>query len=54
MYGKNPIINPVQKYLLTRKLFFEKIYGNIDNKGTATRKVFIIKANPIQIPKRKI
>ena len=30
------------------------MYGRSDNNGTKTKKVFIIKAKPIQIPKRRI
>ena len=30
------------------------MYGKSDNKGTNTRKVFIIKDKPIQIPKSRI
>ena len=29
-------------------------YGESDNRGTNTRKVFIINAKPIQVPKSKI
>ena len=53
-YGKNPISSPSQKYLLNKRYFFLYKYGVRDNKGTNTRKVFIIKDKPIQIPKRRI
>ena len=35
------------------KFFLINKYGNKDIRGAATRKVFIIKAKPIQIPKSK-
>ena len=52
--GINPISSPNQKNLMNKKFFFKKIYGMSDNKGTKTKKVFIIKAKPIQIPKSRI
>ena len=42
------------KKIVTQKFFLEKIYGKSDNKGTNTRKVFIINDKPIQIPKSRI
>ena len=53
-YGMNPINNPSQKNLLNMRFFLIDKYGKSDNKGTNTRKVFIIKDNPIQIPKSRI
>ena len=50
----NPISSPNQKNLMNKKFFLKKIYGTSDNKGTKTKKVFIIKAKPIQIPKSRI
>ena len=52
--GINPISSPNQKNLMNKKFFFKKIYGMSDNNGTKIKKVFIIKAKPIQIPKSKI
>ena len=52
--GINPISIPNQKNLMNKKFFFKKIIGISDNKGTKTKKVFIIKAKPIQIPKTRI
>ena len=52
--GINPISSPNQKNLMNKKFFFKEIYGMSDNKGTITKKVLSIKANPIQIPKSKI
>ena len=53
-YGIKPISSPNQNNLLNKKFFFKYIYGKSDNKGTNTRKVFIIKDKPIQIPKSGI
>ena len=53
-YGINPISSPIQNNLLNKRFFFKYIYGKSDNKGTNTRKVFIIKDKPIQTPKRNI
>ena len=53
-YGINPTKSPSQKNLLNKRLFFVKKYGKSDINGTNTKKVFIIKAKPIQIPKRRI
>ena len=53
-YGIKPISSPNQNNLLNKKFFFKYIYGKSDNKGTNTRKVFIIKDKPIQIPKRRM
>ena len=53
-YGIKPISSPNQNNLLNKKFFFKYIYGKSDNKGTNTRKVFIIKDKPIQIPKSRI
>ena len=53
-YGINPISSPSQKNLLNKKFFFKYKYGESDNKGTNTRKVFIIKDKPIQIPNSRI
>jgi len=50
----NPISSPNQKNLMNKKFFLKKIYGKSDNNGTKTKKVFIIKAKPIQIPKSRI
>ena len=52
--GKNPISSPNQNNLMNKKFFFKKTYGMSDNNGTKTKKVFIIKAKPIQIPKSRI
>ena len=52
--GINPISNPNQKNLFNKNFFLKKIYGKSDNNGTKTKKVFIIKAKPIQIPKSRI
>ena len=52
--GINPMISPSQKNLLSKIFFFINKYGNSANKGTNTRKVFIIKDKPIQIPKSRI
>ena len=52
MNGVKPIINPSQKYFEVKINFFLIKYGSNDMIGIATRKVFIIKAKPIQIPKR--
>jgi len=52
--GINPISSPNQKNLINKKFFFKKIYGISDNNGTKTKKVLIIKAKPIQIPKSRI
>ena len=52
--GTNPISSPSQKNLLIKIFFFINKYGDSDNKGTITRKVFIIKDKPIQIPKSRI
>ena len=46
--------SPNQKNLMNKKFFFKQIYGMSDNNGTKTKKVFIIKAKPIQMPKSKI
>ena len=53
-YGINPIINPSQNNLLINNFLLDNKYGDSAARGTATRKVFIIKAKPIQIPKVKI
>ena len=53
-YGIKPISNPSQKNFDKNKFFLINKYGNSDNRGTATRKVFSIKAKPIQIPKSKM
>ena len=50
----NPITIPSQKNLLKKRFFFKKKYGDSENIGTNTRKVFIIKDKPIQIPKSRI
>ena len=39
---------------MNKKFFLKKIIGMSDNNGTKTKKVFIIKAKPIQIPKSRI
>ena len=52
--GINPISSHNQKNLMNKKFFLKIIYGKSDNKGTKTKKVFIIKAKPIHIPKRSI
>ena len=52
--GIKPISNPNQKNFVKNKFFFINKYGKRDKRGTATRKVFIIKAKPIQRPKRKM
>ena len=52
--GTNPISSPSQNNLLSNIFFFINKYGNSDTKGTNTRKVFIIKDKPIQIPKKRI
>ena len=52
--GVKPIINPSQKYFEVKINFFLIRYGSNDMIGIATRKVFIIKAKPIQSPKREI
>ena len=52
--GMNPISSPNQKNLMNKKFFFKNIYGISDNNGTKTKKVFIMKAKPIQIPKSRI
>ena len=52
--GTNPIISPSQKNLLNKRFFFIYKYGDSDNRGTNTRKVFIINDKPIQTPKRII
>ena len=52
MNGVKPIINPSQKYFEVKINFFLIRYGSNDMIGIATRKVFIIKAKPIHIPKR--
>ena len=52
--GTNPRISPSQKNLLNKIFFLIYKYGNSDTKGTKTRKVFIIKDKPIQLPKRSI
>ena len=52
MNGVKPIINPSQKYFEVKIYFFLIRYGSNDVIGIATRKVFIIKAKPIQSPKR--
>jgi len=36
---------------MNKKFFFKKKYGKNDSNGTKTKKVFIIKAKPIQNPK---
>ena len=46
--------SPSQKNLLKKIYFLLNKYGKRDNKGTITRKVFIIKDKPIQIPKSRI
>ena len=46
--------SPNQKNWMNKKFFLKKIYGMSDNNGTKTKKVFIIKAKPIQIPKSRI
>ena len=48
------MISPNQKNLLNKTFFLIHKYGRSDNKGTNTKKVFIIKDKPIQIPKRRI
>ena len=53
-YGINPIINPIQKNFVKTKILFLNKNGSNAKRGTATRKVFSIKAKPIQIPKSKI
>ena len=53
-YGINPIINPIQKNFVKTTDFLWNKYGNSATRGTPTRKVFIIKAKPIQNPKSKI
>ena len=50
----NQISSPNQKNLMNKKFFLKKIYGISDTNGTKTKKVFIIKAKPIQIPKSRI
>ena len=45
---------PNQKNWVNKNFFLKKIYGISDNNGTKTKKVFIIKAKPIQIPKSRI
>ena len=50
----NPISSPNQKNLMNKKFFLKKMYGKSDNKGTKTKKVFIIKAKPIHSPKSRI
>ena len=52
--GIKPTINPNHKDFVKNKFFLIIKYGNSDSRGTATKKVFIIKAKPIQIPKKKI
>ena len=52
--GINPISSPIQKNLMNKKFFLKEIYGISDNNGTKTKKVLIIKAKPIQIPKSRI
>ena len=54
MNGVKPIINPSQKYFEVKINFFLIKYGTNDMIGIATRKVFIIKAKPIQVPKRNM
>ena len=53
-YGINPINSPIQKNLLNKSFFFKYKYGKRENKGTNTKKVFIINDKPIQIPKIRI
>ena len=53
-YGINPISSPIKNNLLHKRSFFLYKYGKSDSKGTNTKKVFIIKDKPIQIPKSKI
>jgi len=53
-YGINPMISPSKKDLLNKKFFFINKNGINENKGTNTKKVFIINDKPIQIPKRRI
>ena len=52
--GTNPMSSPSQKNLLSKIFFFINMYGKSETKGTNTRKVFIIKDKPIQIPKSRI
>ena len=54
MYGINPIINPSKKNFVKKIFLFVNKYGDSAAKGTTTRKVFIIKAKPIQIPKSRM
>ena len=49
--GMKPIINPSQKIFELNIYFFFNRKGNKDIKGIAIKKVFIINAKPIQIPK---
>ena len=50
--GIKPIKNPNQKLLFFKILYLYR-NGNIANNGTKTKNVFIIKANPIQVPEKK-
>ena len=52
-YGRNPKSKPIQKKLLKNNLLLNNKKGKNDSKGTATRKVFNMKAKPIQLPKMK-
>ena len=52
--GINPMSSPNHKNLMNKKFLLKKIYGMSENNGTKTKKVFIIKAKPIQIPKSRI
>ena len=48
------MISPRKKNLLNKIFLFINKYGSSDTKGTNTKKVFIIKDKPIQIPKSRI
>jgi len=50
----NKIIKRQELKVITKNIFFTNKYGKSDTKGTNTKKVFIIKDKPIQIPKSRI
>ena len=52
--GIKPTIKPSQKNFEVNIYFFFNRYGNNDTRGIAVKKVFIMNAKPIQIPKINI